>query len=41
MIVQTAPYKDKCVIIDEEIEVDHGTGRNMTDKPVHASRIKV
>jgi hypothetical protein len=41
MIVQTAPYKDSCVIIDEEIEVVHGTGRNMTDKPVHASRIKV
>ena len=41
MIVQTAPYKDKCVIIDEEIEVNHGTGINLTDKPVHASRIKV
>ena len=41
MIVQTAPYKDKCVIIDEEIEVNHGTGRNMTDKPVRASRIKI
>jgi hypothetical protein len=41
MIVQTAPYKDKCVIIDEEIEVNHGTGINLSDKPVHASRIKV
>jgi hypothetical protein len=41
MIVQTEPYKDKCVIIDEEIEVNHGTGVNLTDKPVRASRIKV
>ena len=44
MIVQTAPYKDSCVIIDEEIELEHGTPH--TEKirqlsPIIAARNKV
>lgn len=41
MIVQTAPYKDKCVIIDEEVENLHGTPQDLTKSPVLTSRIKI
>jgi len=41
MIVQTAPYKDKCVIIDEEVESMHGTPQDLTNSPVLTSRIKI
>jgi len=43
MIVQTEPYKNTCVIIDDEIEINHGTPKtesNKTSSPVIASRIK-
>ena len=41
MIVQTEPYKNKCVIIDDEVESMHGTPQDLTKSPVHTSRIKV
>jgi hypothetical protein len=43
MVLQTAPYKDTCVIIGEEIEDIFGTPtdeRLKKDNPVYASRIK-
>jgi len=41
MIVQTAPYKNKCVIIDEEVENLHGTPQDLRKSPVFTSRIKI
>jgi len=43
MIVQIDPYKNTCKIIDEEIEINHGTPKtetNKTSSPVLASRMK-
>lgn len=41
MITQTEPYREKCVIIKDEVEIMHGILQDLTKSPVHTSRIKV